>query len=562
MKRILTFCFLTCLLLVGVICRSVQPNTKHQIRLNALEFMKKFGYLQPDTESSAALYTDESLSNALKEVQKFGAIPQTGKLDEETIKLMSKPRCGLPDKDSHQRAKRFTLGPTSWKKRNITFFVANAPYSLGEEKVAQDIQTALDLWGRYSNLNFKRHGSPDADIIVSFASGYHSDYLPFDGPGGVLAHAYFPQTYGSLSGDVHFDADENWTQDDTDDGHHFLAVAVHELGHSLGLSHSPDENSVMFSYYKSRGNSIALGYDDVLAMYELYIKRDPFENDREVEKHESKDRYNSYDEKEKSDEETTTSTTTSKPTTTSNESAEKKEYRITTETYYTFEGDTESVETHKNHDQFHGIPPKMPDICQGNFDAVATLRNELFVFKDKFLWRLIDKSELFPGYPIPIRQMFPLPEEINKVDAAYERPDGNIVIFAGKSYWIFNGGTFIEGSPLPLTTYGLPDYLDKIDAVQTWSKNSKTYLYRGDRFWRYNETSKTIDEGYPKHMEAWPGVPQDLDAANTWKDNVTYFFKGKSYWRFDNNWVKTTDLSPLPAPQIWLGCPKEEDLLA
>jgi len=50
----------------------------------------------------------------------------------------------------------------------------------------------------------------------------------------------------------------------------FFTVAVHELGHSLGLAHSPVSTSIMFPYYKGHQDNFQLGYDDILAMYELY----------------------------------------------------------------------------------------------------------------------------------------------------------------------------------------------------------------------------------------------------------------------------------------------------
>ena len=44
------------------------------------------------------------------------------------------------------------------------------------------------------------------------------------------------------------------------------------------------------------------------------------------------------------------------------------------------------------------------------------------------------------------------------------------------------------------------------------------------------------DLGYPRKIsDDWSGLPDNIDAAVTWTDNKkTYFFKDNQYWKFDN----------------------------
>jgi hypothetical protein len=87
------------------------------------------------------------------------------------------------------------------------------------------------------------------------------------------------------------------------------------------------------------------------------------------------------------------------------------------------------------------------------------------------------------------------------------------------------------------------------------------FNYSKDMYWRYNETTRSMDPGYPHNISRWRGVPPDLDAAMTWTDGSTYFFKGKLFWRFDNIMIRTDDHYPLPAPQHWVGCPEKPDTI-
>lgn len=75
----------------------------------------------------------------------------------------------------------------------------------------------------------------------------------------------------------------------------------------------------------------------------------------------------------------------------------------------------------------------------------------------------------------------------------------------------------LEGAPRPLTELGLPPQ-EQVDAVFSWPLNGKTYLVRGQRYWRYDEAAASPDPGYPRDLSLWEGAPHapdDVTVSNT-----------------------------------------------
>jgi len=483
---------------------SISPITPSSV----LGFMKQFGYLAQGAPNTEALHTEAAITDAVMQMQIYGGLHPSGIINEETLKLLSKPRCGNKDGTDvrsnayRRRSKRFVIGAKGWKKRTLTYNLSNWTPKLGSKDfVASELDKAFQSWAHYANLKFK---STDdyykADIKIAFGRYSHGDYYPFDGPGLILAHAYYPYEFGDFGGDIHFDEDEDWRANVTDlwSGMDFFTVAQHEIGHSLGLSHSPVADSVMYPYYKGKQGNQGVGYDDVLAMYELYIRNQPSLPDEADEDYEvgnespddvdddqsdyaadEGDYYNDSpqddDEKRTSSTTTTTSTSTVKPFTTT----KAPDADSTTQTYV---GDYEDVDDHIKREK---DKEKEKDICSGTFDTIGHIRSELFVFLGEQMWRFSGRGSLRPGYPAPASQMFGFPKGIENIDAVYERNhDGNILFFTGHSYWISDGNSFIDNSPRPLTDLGLPRSLSKIDAIFIWGKNQKTYIFAGNQYWR------------------------------------------------------------------------------
>jgi Matrixin len=153
----------------------------------------------------------------------------------------------------------------------LGYALTGIPERLSAVGVRTEIERALAEWSRVVNVDFVAGTSARglSTIHMTFATGSHGDPYPFDGPGRVLAHTFYPAPPNPepLAGDLHLDETESWRiGNDTD----MFSVVLHEMGHALGLGHSDKPGAVMYPYYN---RATSLTDEDISAIRELYAER-------------------------------------------------------------------------------------------------------------------------------------------------------------------------------------------------------------------------------------------------------------------------------------------------
>lgn len=157
------------------------------------------------------------------------------------------------------------------------------------------------------------------------------------------------------------------------------------------------------------------------------------------------------------------------------------------------------------------------------------MASEMLFFKDKHVWRQINKSvhenttieSLFPGVP-------------SNIQAAYEyRETQIIIIFKDSQYWNLTQYVPTQDSPKDISEMGFSASVQKIDAAVHDQSSHKTYFFVDEQYWSYDEKTQKLDSDCPEDIsDGFPDIGEKVDAAYQ-RDGLLYFLNGQTQYEFN-----------------------------
>ncbi|MCM3763742.1 matrixin family metalloprotease [Neobacillus niacini] len=149
---------------------------------------------------------------------------------------ISRPRCDVPSESmSSIQIKTYGSPGGRWQSGRLSYSINPTGCNLSAADVTATINAAFAQWQAVNSFFVFTPVPNGGNIQIRF--GGTELYSRFGSQGGVLATGAYPP-----EGRLHFDSAEHWTREK------LLSVALHEIGHILGLSHSNSRASVMYPY--------------------------------------------------------------------------------------------------------------------------------------------------------------------------------------------------------------------------------------------------------------------------------------------------------------------------
>ena len=133
--------------------------------------------------------------------------------------------------------------------------------------VKDTLKAALDVWATVVDLRFIETSTAHLSQSIDFT-------FVTDTPGGTVSFTFLPPPWSSetIAGDVFFDDAEQWEVGNGLGSAAFdlMWVAVHEIGHALGLGHSTVPEAVMYATVTADSAFSGLHADDIAGIQALY----------------------------------------------------------------------------------------------------------------------------------------------------------------------------------------------------------------------------------------------------------------------------------------------------